>query len=112
MLHEVKSRDASHVTEPLYFDLFIWHPKSPDIQIRRRWTLGEMILFLLSYWVFVSFLPRSFPSCTLVGWMVEQEFARADMMFPHSGHGLARLLTVIYFSLPVACSLPRRGCVE
>ncbi len=96
----------------LSFLLSVHDLSSPDIQMRRRSrddfvepaVLGFVWQFSHSFF-FIS-------SCSLVGWMGEQEFARADMMFPRSGHGPARLLTVIYFSLPVACSLPRRGCVE
>ena len=36
----------------------------------------------------------------------------ADTMFPSSGHGLARLLTVIYFLVSVALSLPSDQLVE
>lgn len=71
------------------------------------------LYYLICRFYLIFFLIRFFPvSPANSGRWVEPEFARVDMMFPCSGHGPARLLTVIYFSLPVARSLPRRGCVE
>lgn len=59
--------------------------------------------------LFLSFL--SFLFSSVLAWVAEYEL-RADMMFPCSGHGLLWLLTVIYFSLSIAPSLPLRRFVE
>lgn len=102
--------------------LFISYPRQETALIEERdgkgwWgrrrggvRCGVIVLFYfikLFYFIGTCFSFRSILVRSAAEWKL-----RADMMFPRSWRGLASLLTVIYFSVSVAPSLPLPPVVE